>query len=308
MKFTNLHHHSTFSYLDGFGLPAVHAARAAELGYSAIALTEHGNVSSHMQLEKAASKIGIKPIFGLEAYCGAADEEGRSQWKNHLTILARDAEGYRNLMRVVTQSWQDFYYHPTVSGETLAAHREGIAVLSGCAGSRLACTLAGGKGTEEHNERPDYDAALEEAARWQDFLGEDYYLEIQPFPELPRTCAINKAYRWISEELGVPLVVTCDVHYPRYEDHEMQAVLHAIGRGNATVDDQMRAWNYQVPLTLPDSDEWLAGRLEATGLPRKWAWYAIEMSAIVAERCNVTLPKAERLRYPITEDDLVPWI
>src|SRR5690348_5824237 len=75
MKFVSLHHHSTFSYMDGFGTPAQHVMRAAELGMESLALTEHGNVSSHPQLEKAAKKVGIKPIFGLEAYTALDEKE-----------------------------------------------------------------------------------------------------------------------------------------------------------------------------------------------------------------------------------------
>src|SRR6476620_11157201 len=86
MKFRSLHHHSTYSYLDGFQLPAAHVRRAAELSMPALALTEHGNVSSHVKLELAAKKEGIKPIFGVELYCGEVGE-GATQRKNHLTIL-----------------------------------------------------------------------------------------------------------------------------------------------------------------------------------------------------------------------------
>ena len=158
MKAVSLHHHSTFSFGDGFGTPVHHVARAAELGYPAMALTEHGNVSSHFQFEKAALKAGIKPIFGLEAYCGAVTEVERSAWKNHLTILAADTTGYRNLNLIVEQSYKDFYYHPTVSGRNLADHSEGIVALSGCSGSLLACTLLGGKGIPD-KETPDVYAA-----------------------------------------------------------------------------------------------------------------------------------------------------
>lgn len=307
MKFVNLHHHSTFSFGDGHGTPARHVERAAALGYSAIALTEHGYVSSHVQLDKAARKAGIKPIFGLEAYCGPVDKETRSQWKNHLTILAKNPEGYQNLNKIVTQSFRDHHYHPTVSGETLAANSTGLIVLSGCAGSLLACTLLGGKGTPEHHDKPYMGDANNVIQRFRELLGADYYLEVQPFPELERTRAMNTAYEELSNEWGIPLVVTCDVHYPAYEDREMQAVLHAIHRGKASVDDQMRSWNYDVPLTLPDSDAWLAGRLVDTGLSKPAAWAAIGTSALIAEQCNVELPKAERLRYPISEEDLRPW-
>jgi DNA polymerase-3 subunit alpha len=308
MKFVNLHHHSTFSFGDGYGTPAQHVQRAAELGYVAATLTEHGNVSSHFQFEKAAVKAGIKPCFGVEAYCGPVDESSRTQYKHHLTILAADAEGYRNLNRVVTQSWLDHHYHPTVSGASLVAHAEGLVVLSGCSGSHLACSLLGGKGTPEHNDDPWIGPAIQVAESYQAIFGDRYFLEVQPFYELPRTHAMNVSYEEISEQTGIPIVVTHDVHYPRFEDHEMQAILHAVHRGKASVDDAMREWNYKVPLTLPDSDAALARRLVRTGMSKTRAYDAIEMSSIVAEGLNVTLPKAERLIYPVRPQDYEPWV
>jgi len=325
LEFVNLHHHSTHSYGDGFGTPAQHAARAAQLGYTAIAFTEHGNVSSHFQGEKAALAAGLKPIFGLEAYCGSTLEENderrlhydsngetqlrpaKGQYKNHLTILARNNEGYKNLNRIVTQSWLDYYYHPTVSGTSLSANREGLVILSGCSGSLLACSLLGGKGTPEHHNSPDYSAARGTIEGFLNTFGESYYLEVQPFYELERCCAMNPAYERLGSEFGIPLVVTHDVHYPTMDDAEMQAVLHAVHRGKHSVDDVMREWNYDVPLTLPDSDRALADRLQRTGLSRRAAHDCIETSAYIAEQCNITLPKAERLTYPISDEDLVPW-
>jgi DNA polymerase-3 subunit alpha len=302
-----MHHHSTFSFGDGYGTPFQHVERAVELGYSAITLTEHGNVSSHFQLEKAAIKLGIKPIFGLEAYTGPVDLETRSRYKWHLTILAESNDGYRSLNRIVTQSYLDFYDKPTVSGISLQANRRGIVVLSGCSGSMLACSLLGGKGTPEHHDKPDFDAAAIVAERFDQIFPDRYFLEVQPFPELERTRLLNFNYELLSKELGIPLVVGCDVHYPRPEDAEMQAILHASHRGNHTVDDMMRSWNYDVLLTLPSTDGEIAGKLVETGLSKRAAWDAIENSAYIGGLCNVTLPKAERLKYPIGEDDLRPW-
>lgn len=308
MIFTNLHHHSTFSFGDGFGTPAQHVERAVELGYTAIAMTEHGNVSSHWQLEKTAIAAGIKPIFGLEAYCGPVDKEARGHFKHHLTLLAQDTAGYRSLSRIVTQSYLDYYFNPTVSGTSLFNNREGLFVLSGCSGSMLACALLGGKGTPEHIDKPDFRYASEVIGRFIRIFGADnYYLEVQPFYELDRTIAMNTAYEELAEAHGIGIVVTHDVHYPKMEDAEMQAVLHAVHRGKHTVEDQLREWNYQVPLTLPASDNDLFFRLRKTGLSRQACIDAINNSADIAARCNVTLPKAERLRYPISDKDMEPW-
>ena len=289
--------YSTYSFLDGFGTPELHCQRAAELGYTTMALTEHGNVSSHFRFEKAAHKSGIKPIFGLEAYAEPTLPT-RQRMKNHLTVLAMDLEGYRNLNRAVTQSYRDFYDKPTILGGNLAQHSDGLIVLSGCNSSLLACTLIGGKGIPEP-AKPDLKAAQRVAERFRDLLGDRYYLEVQAFPELAGTHAINQAYEKISEWTGIPLVATLDVHYPRPEDNEMQLILHAAGRGNRTVEDEARRWNYDVLLTLPDTDQAILEKLVGTGLSRKAALHAMENTVAIAARCDVTLPKADRLRFPV---------
>lgn len=297
MKYSSLHHHSTHSYGDGYGSPEKHVARAVELEMPALALTEHGNVSSHAQLEKAALKAGIKPIFGVELYTGGVDEETRSKFKWHLTVLAESQVGYVNLLRLVSKGWADgFYYEPTVSGRMLAEHSEGLIVLSGCSGSKLVCDLLGGKGVPEHEA--DFSAALQTSQRFQDLLGDRYYLEAQAFPELDRTNNTNTALEAISRKTGIPIVATGDVHYPRPEDSDMQVILHAAHRGSKSFEDQARSWSYDIKLSPPLSDKAVVDRLVATGLSRSAALSAVAASATIAGRCNVTLPKAERLAYP----------
>lgn len=311
LRYVSLHHlhHSTFSHGDGHKLPKVHVARAVELGYTAMALTEHGGSSSHFQFEKAAIELGLKPIFGLEGYTGPVDKESRTQFKYHLTILARSNNGYKNLNQLITQSWKDFSYHPTISGDNLQRNSGDLYALSGCTGSMLACALVGGKGIPVPTSRDGYgwDDARRIISRFARLFGERYFLEVQPFYELEKTCRINPAYERLSRESGVPLVATCDVHYPRPEDGEMQAILHAVHRGNQSIDDAMRSWNYDVPMTLPESDKALGERLMKTGLSRAAAWEAILNTEWIASQCTVTLPKASRLVYPIKEDDWKPW-
>lgn len=294
MKYVSLHHHSTFSYMDGHRTPEAHVKRSAELGMTAMALTEHGNVSSHPQLEKAASKAGIKPLFGLEAYTALGPNERR---KFHLTILAMDQVGYSNLMKLVSRSWAEgFYQWPTVSGSMLAEHNEGLIVLSGCSDSLLACYLLGGKTIEP--AEASYERAVRQAKRYKEIFGDRFYLETQLFPELDRTHHINGAYERMGSQLGIPLVATSDVHYPMPDDNEIQVVLHAAGRGAGSVAAQEAGWEYDIRLTLPTSDQVAFDRALGTGLSRSAAQQACRSTMEIAERCNVVLPKAERLRYP----------
>lgn len=311
-KYVSLHHHSTYSYLDGYGMPEAHVARAVELEQSALALTEHGNVTSHVPLEKAALAAGIKPIFGLEAYTGGVGEEaGRFKW--HLTILAANEEGYRNLLRITSRGWAEgFYYEPTISGEMLADHSEGLIVLSGCSGSKLAVDLVGGKGTPEHVDQPSLKKAARTARQFQEVFGDRYYLEVQQFPELARTRAMNDAYERLSAKTGIPLVATSDTHYPYPDDNEMQLILHAVDRGgkNNTVEKQAQGWEYDVRLTDHD-DRTMLERMRATGLSKHSAQAALRATGEIADRCNVTLPKLKELQYPSkkpAEEKLRAWI
>lgn len=301
MKWVSTHHHSTFSFMDGFRSPRDHVARTAELGMSAMTLTEHGNVSSHPQLEKAALEFGIKPIFGLEAY---TEIKHRSRRKFHLTILAMNQVGYSNLMRIVSRSWAEgFYQWPTVRGEMLWDHQEGLIVLSGCSDSLLACSLLGGKSIPV--ERASWERAKKVATKFKDRLGDRFYLECQMFPELPRTHDINKAYERLGAELGIPLVGTADIHYPHPDDNEMQVILHAAGRGNNTAAAQAESWEYDIRLTHPESDATVLEKLRGTGLSKRAASSALAHSAEIAERCNVVLPKAAPLEFQGTRKDLL---
>ena len=297
MEYVSLHHHSTMSFMDGFGTPAEHVERAAELGMEALALTEHGNTASHVQLERAANKVGIKPIFGLEAYTAPADmRETKNQRKWHLTILATNQLGYRNLNRLVTRSWDEgFYRWPTISGQMLAEHNEGLIVLSGCADSKIACDLLGGKGRETGNEQD----ALASIDRFRSIFGDRFFLEVQQFPELGRTRLLISWYGEVSQRLGIPLVATSDCHYPRPADNEMQKILHAAGRNTGTVAAAEAEWEYDILLTMPESDRAIWERLKATGLTGPQAEAAVRNTAEVAARCDVTLPKADLLRFPL---------
>lgn len=296
MEFVSLHHHTTYSYQDGYAMPKDHVARAVELGMKALAHTEHGNISSHVKLELEATAAGIKPIFGLEAYC--APEKSLRKW--HMTLLAATQGGYTNLTKLVTRSWEDFYQWPTVHGATLKEFNKGLIALSGCADSHLACTLLGGKGIEKGDKR----AAVKVMQSYERMFGDRFYLEVQRFPGLERTCEINSQYQEWSDRYGIPMAATSDVHYPLPEQNDIQRILHAAGRGH-TVEEA--DWEYDQPLTFPLSDDEIHADLVGTGLSDVQAKEAILNTSIIADRCNVSIPKMEQVRYPIEERDLEPW-
>lgn len=307
MRFRSHHSHSTFSYGDGFGLPETHAERLVDLGCPSMTLTEHGNVSSHVRLEKAATKYGLKPIYGVEAYT----TRERTRTKNHLTILAMNQEGYRNLNQLVSRSWAEgFYQYPTVYGNMLADHADGLIVLSGCADSMLNCTLLGGKSDGpklDNTTRERMEATKLLAKGFATLFGDRYYLEVQQFPGLERTCTLNPLLADIGEALGIPLCATADVHYPYPDDNEMQKILHASHRGSSSVAAQEASWEYDIRLTYPTSDAEIGKNLMGTGLSREQAWRAILATEEIANRCDVSLPRSDFLRYPVSQQDMEPW-
>lgn len=304
MRYVSLHGHSTFSYMDGFGLPEEHVARVAELGMSAVALTEHGNVSSHVKLEQAAIKHSVKPIFGLEAYTAMADmRETGNQRKWHMTMLAMDLPGYRNLMKMVTRSWaDDFYRWPTVTIPNLKDNNEGLICTSGCTSGHLATQLLGGKGLE-----PNFEKAVAVLKAYKRLLGDRFYLEAQRFPKLETSRLLNQQYAIWSREFKIPLLATSDVHYPKPEQNEIQKILHAAGRNTGTVAAAESEWEYEILMTYPTSDKEIIQDLIGTGLSKRDAEAAVYNTEEVASRCNVELPKMERIRYPGTVADLAPW-
>jgi DNA polymerase-3 subunit alpha len=268
----------------------------------------NGNTSSHVQLEKAAKAFGIKPIYGVEAYI-AEEQEKR---KCHQTILASNQIGYGNLNRLVSQSWRDFYQWPTVYLSSLRKYNEGLIVLSGCADSQLSCTLLGGKtyGPKQLWDIPprgNYDAAIRLVEWYKEIFGDRYYIETQRFPGLDRCCSLNKIFERLSSDTGVPLAATSDCHYVFARDAEMQKILHASHRGSS-VSQVEAAWEYSITLDIPSSDDQVYDDLVGTGLSYEAAEQALLNTEIIADRCNVELPKVEPLTYPISEKDYAPWV
>lgn len=269
-----------------------------------IALTEHGTVSSHVQLEKAANELGIKPIFGCEIYVA----EPNTKPKFHQTVLALNENGYRQLSRLVTRSYSEGFYHsPTVHPEWLLDPEltSDLVVLSGCADSWLSCTLAGGKGLgprifEEEGWEDDSEERLQKAVtlaeRFQEVYGDRFYLEVQRFKNYDRTRYLNQNISQISHELGIPMVATADVHYTHPDGWEAQRLSNGI-KWAKTVDQLAESRDYAAsPCTFPLTDKEMVLDLMGTGLSKQESVDAVKETAKIADRCNVVLPKTEPVR------------
>lgn len=302
MDFVSFHTHFDTSYGDGFGPAMDHAKRAHFLGMNALGLSDHGNTNGHVAHEIACKEVGLHAIFGCEIYLANVTESRRTQAKTHLTIFAMNDEGYHNLNKIVTQSYIDAYYWPTVSWKTLEKYSAGIVVLSGCADSLTSCTLLGGKflgdRRDPNDEKSKHSKGLRRVVqRFQDVFEDRYFLELQRFPQLDRTCAVNGELVQVAQDTGIPVIATADVHYPLPYQNVMQAALHSAHR-SGTVATTDAEWEYGILLTYPESDHEIHSDLIASGVPYDIAQAAIENTQTLSQRCQVELPKAKPIRYP----------
>jgi DNA polymerase-3 subunit alpha len=220
-NFVHLHLHSHYSILDGVGLPEEYVSAAKKNGQSAIAVTDHGNVSAHREWQIACKDQGIKPILGIEAYISSTDRfDKRDKAKrsdgtdvyNHIIILAKNEAGLKNLYKLSEIAWTEgYYYKPRIDLEVLEEYKEGLIVLSGCLNGLISKALA----------REDYIKAREYAKWFQKQFSDDFYIEVQahnPF-------AINEGLLTIADELGIKAVATSDCHFPTKDLRDLEEVM-----------------------------------------------------------------------------------
>ncbi|MEK7848511.1 MAG: DNA polymerase III subunit alpha, partial [Chloroflexota bacterium] len=281
--FTHLHVHSEFSLLDGMGRIPDLVARAGELGMKGLALTDHGNLYGAIEFYQEARRAGLKPIIGCEIYLAPGSRQGRAAGDRsgfHLILLARNSQGYSNLIQLVTLAHlEGFFYKPRIDRELLARHAEGLIGLSACLQGEVSRLLLEGRREEAG-----------QAARWyREVLGE-FYLELQPHPT-PEVEQANRELVKLSAELGIPLVATNDVHYVRKEDAPAHDLLLCI-QTNALVHDEKR-------IKMPGDYFYMRSPQEMAELfplqPQ-----ALDNTGLIAEKCDLEL-EFGRLHLPQVE-------
>src|SRR4051795_9910755 len=278
----HLHVHSEYSLLDGACKIDRLAARAAELDMPALGLTDHGGMNGAVEHYKACRENDIKPILGLEAYL--VDDrraEGRVE-RNHLTLLAADDEGFRNLVKLTSSGFLDGFRRgkPTVDAELLERHAEGVIVLTGCLQSRFCQRLV-------HEQPKDARAHIDDLVGI--FGAENVYFEIQANGVAEQEKA-NEGNVRTARELGRPLVATGDVHYLRREDHAHHAALLCV---------QTKSTIEHPKLTFDTNEFYLKSPDEMAEAFTDWP-EALASTIEVAERCDVELELGAQLipRYP----------
>lgn len=303
-SFVHLHVHSEYSLLDGFGKPKSIVKRAKELGQSAIALTDHGAMYGAVEFYKAGVAEGVKPIIGVEAYVTNQDHriKGKDQKIEtyHLILLAKNEEGYRNLMKLTTIAYlEGYYYRPKVGKEVLQKHSEGLIACSGCSLSELPQLLI-----DDNWEK------AAEVARWyQEIFGQDYYLEIQRHEYerfIPQATSedirndlskmaqnekvLDKGLIKVSRDLGIPIVATADSHYIKAEDATPQDILVCLQTGKMVSDTKRIRFIDAPTFYIRPTEE-----MEAlfADLP-----HAIENTAKIADKCNLEIGTYGKWYFP----------
>ncbi|MCC6290890.1 DNA polymerase III subunit alpha [Candidatus Nomurabacteria bacterium] len=244
-SFVHLHVHSHYSLLDGLSKIPELVKKARSHGMPALALTDHGNLYGAIEFYKECVTNQIKPIIGVEAYVatrGRTDKEPHLDARRfHLTLLAKNLTGYKNLLKLVSQAYlEGFYYKPRIDKELLRAHHEGLICLSGCLAGELSRAVWN-KNQEE---------AKKVATEYQEIFGaENYFIEIMHHPKIERQLEIKKDLIALAKELNIPLVGTQDTHYLEPTDAEAQDTLVAIQTG-AFSDETKRFTNKEEDFSL----------------------------------------------------------
>ncbi|MDD2361659.1 MAG: DNA polymerase III subunit alpha [Oscillospiraceae bacterium] len=273
MGFVHLHVHSEYSLLDGACRIHELVARTAELGQTAVAVTDHGVMYGVIDFYKEAKKAGIKPIIGCEVYVAARSRFDKIHELDsdhaHLVLLCENEKGYRNLIKLISAAWiEGFYSRPRVDHELLEQYHEGLIALSACLAGEIPRSLM----------RGDYDGARQIAVRYDNLFGRNnYYLELQDHG-LDEQRTINPQLIKLSRETGIPLVCTNDAHYLTKEDSRIQRVLICI-QTNTTINEPSK-------MSFETDEFYLKSEQEMRSLFPEIP-EAFDNTQKIADRCNL---------------------
>ncbi len=275
-NFVHLHLHTQYSLLDGAcRIPEI-LAIAKSFKMDSLAITDHGSMFGAIEFYLEAQKTGIKPIIGCEVYVAPQSRldksgSGIEEAANHLILLARDEEGYHNLMKLVSIGYlEGFYYRPRIDKEVLASHAKGLIASSACLKGEVASLIL----------QKRFNDALKAADTYQNILGKgNFYLEIQS-NSIAEQLVVNEAMFKISKELGIPLVATNDVHYPTRDKAAAHEALLCI-QTQSTLDDP-KHMRFQ-------TDEFYFRSPEEMKKLFKDCPQALQNTVEIARRCNLEL-------------------
>ena len=276
MSFTHLHVHTEYSLLDGSNKIKEYVSRVKELGMNSAAITDHGVMYGVIDFYKAARAAGIKPVLGCEVYVAPGSRFDRELSHGddryyHLVLLAENNKGYQNLMKIVSKGFvEGYYYKPRVDMEVLETYHEGIIALSACLAGEVQRYLVRGL----------YEEAKETAYKYEKCFGKgNFFLELQDHG-IPEQKTVNAGLMRMSQETGIELVATNDVHYTYAEDAEPHDILLCLQTGKKLSDEnRMR---YEGGQYFVKSEEEMRALFP-------YAAQAIDNTQKIADRCNVEI-------------------
>ena len=279
MNFTHLHVHTEYSLLDGSNKINEYVSRVKELGMKSAAITDHGVMFGCIDFYKAAKAAGIKPILGCEVYVAPGSRFDKEKGKEedryyHLVLLAENDTGYHNLMKIVSRGFTEgYYYKPRVDKELLEKYHEGIIALSACLAGEVARNVTRGL----------YEDAKKAALSYEKIFGKgNFFLELQDHG-ISAQATVNQALLRMSEETGIELVATNDIHYVYKEDAKMHDTLLCIQTGKTLDDpDRMRFQTEEFYLKTEEEMKTLFSFIPE----------AIENTVLVAENAILNLNSA----------------
>jgi len=285
-KFIHLHSHSEYSLLDSVSSCKAYVEKATSLGVESMAITDHGNMSGHMDFYLRCKASGIKPIFGIEAYfvddATIKDSDHRST--NHIVLLAKNEEGYKNLLKLQKISWSDecFYYRPRIDWGMLKAYKGGLVCLTACLRGLIGVNLMANKPKK----------ARKNAKKLHRIFGDDLYLELQLLNisdgEKDLQYIVNNGLISIAEELGLSTVITNDVHYVDKGMHELQDMVIKIHRDTELYSIKCK------DLWFKTYDEMLeAYKKNCSYVPKRVFNLSIDATREIANKCNYEIPTGE---------------
>lgn len=292
MNFTHLHVHTEYSLLDGMCKIDDLLKTAIEMGMTSIAITDHGAMYGAFQFYIKARDLGIKPIIGVEIYKakGSRHDKNGVQDKEqyHLTLLAKNHEGYKNLMRMVTiANLEGFYYRPRIDFEVLEKYSEGVIALSGCLNGEIASLIG-------ENEDKEAERVLQ---KYLKIFKDDFYLELQRHPDIEDQDRINNELVKLSRKFVVPIVATNDVHYIKKEDAYAQEILLCIQTQHTILEEDRPVSMIDIPDFYLKTPEEM--KSEFQDLPE-----AIENTNKISDKCNLEIPYGKLILpvYPTKEN------
>ena len=279
----HLHVHSEHSFLDGLSTVEQVVSRAVELGQGAIALTDHGEVSGHLRLQREADKAGIKPIFGMEGYFTEdrwVKEGKKGENYDHMTMIALNQTGLENLWALSSLAYIEgsYYGNPRFDWELLEKYSEGLMVTGGCMGGCI--------GKHLHGSSKNLEKSIERISRYQAIFGDNFHLELHTY-DSPESNRWNQKVAEIANDFSVPLLAVSDSHYARPDDWYAHELMTAIQMGKNMTDPDR--FSYGPNQLCIFSEEETRSRLSY--LPDSVVDQAIKNTKAIADKSTARIPE-----------------